>query len=476
MPRRPHAVIGFVVAIVVATVAACAPGPDATPDASPTSSGPASSATPQPTPRPVPGHEVHGYVPYWEMDRGIAAHVGTTDLTTVALFSVTNTRTGALDTKQNGYRRIVGDVGRQLIREARERGVRVELVFTSFGRDRNDGFFADRELQDATIASLAALVGDLGLDGVNVDVEGLDLLQVSAYGEFVGRLRDALTAVDPSDRVSAATQASLGGAAMAAAAAQAGVDRVFLMGYDYRVNGSEPGAIAPLERRDGEEKDLVWSLDLYEALGVPVERTLLGLPLYGRAWPVTDPLLGAPATGRGETWVPRRNLEILQDPSIVPTRDEVEMVELYALASDGSSYPPASAPARSPSSGATPGPAATPSSGPATPSAMPDDRTWRAIYVDSPATLEAKLALANERGLAGAGFWAIGYERGLPGYTDLIARFAAGDPMEGEVPKRPGETRALLTEGVECGGVAGPPADAVRVVSRRRAIRCGEPG
>jgi len=59
-----------------------------------------------------------------------------------------------------------------------------------------------------------------------------------------------------------------------------------------------------------------------------------------------------------------------------------------------------------------------------------DDVEWTAIYVDSPDTLAPKLALANERGLAGAGFWAVGYERGLPGYTDLIARFAAGEPME----------------------------------------------
>lgn len=40
----------------------------------------------------------------------------------------------------------------------------------------------------------------------------------------------------------------------------------------------------------------------------------------------------------------------------------------------------------------------------------------------------SKLALANERCLAGAGFWAIGYERDLPACTDLIARFAAGEP------------------------------------------------
>ncbi len=51
---------------------------------------------------------------------------------------------------------------------------------------------------------------------------------------------------------------------------------------------------------------------------------------------------------------------------------------------------------------------------------------WRVVYLDSPDTLTPKLGLADDRGLAGVGFWAIGYERGLPGYTSLINRFAAG--------------------------------------------------
>ena len=51
---------------------------------------------------------------------------------------------------------------------------------------------------------------------------------------------------------------------------------------------------------------------------------------------------------------------------------------------------------------------------------------WQVVYVDSPATLTPKLALADDRGLAGAGFWAIGYERGLPEFTKLIERFHGG--------------------------------------------------
>ncbi|MCU0483771.1 MAG: glycosyl hydrolase family 18 protein, partial [Chloroflexi bacterium] len=282
MPRNASTALVLAAALVL-VAAACGQGPQPTPggSASPGVASPSLPVSPAPTSRPEAGHEVYGFLPYWEVDATIAEHLRATDLTTLAMFSVTNTRTGAIDTKQNGYRRISGEIGRQVIREARERGVRVDLVFTSFGTTRNKGFFDDEALQDATIASLVTLVGELGLDGINVDVEGLDPARVPAYGAFVGRLRTALLAADPMDRLSVATSANVLGAGMAAAATAAGADRIFLMGYDYRVAGSEPGAVSPLERRDGDERDLSWSLDLYATFGVPVERTLLGLPLYG---------------------------------------------------------------------------------------------------------------------------------------------------------------------------------------------------
>ena len=100
----------------------------------------------------------------------------------------------------------------------------------------------------------------------------------------------------PDGRVSVATSAGLTGAAMAQVAAAAGADRIFLMGYDYHYAGSDVGASAPMDRRDGESADLVWSLDLYASLGVPVERTILGLPLYGMRWRVAGPELGRRAT------------------------------------------------------------------------------------------------------------------------------------------------------------------------------------
>jgi hypothetical protein len=401
--------------------------------------GSSASIEPAATAVPTPGRELYGFLPYWEMDATIADHLATTPLTTLALFSVTDTAKGALNTKQTGYKRITGDLGARIIHEAHGRGVRVDLVFTSFGSARNDAFFADETRQDATIAALVALVGDLGLDGICVDVEGLDPMSLVEYGSFTRRLHDALIAADPGDRVTAATSGSALGASMAATAVAAGAERVFLMGYDYRVADSSPGATSPLHKRDG-DRDLGWSVELYAAAGVPAEQTLLGLPLYGMTWPVAGPVVGAPQTGRGEAWIPRRHLDLLTDPSIVPLRDAQEMVEVYLFGSDGSIGPPSPSATGLPAS-PPPGPAATSGSSPPRPSATsggspprpsptPLDVAWTAVYVDSPATLASKMGLANANGFAGVGFWAIGYERGLPGYTALMERFVSGQPLQ----------------------------------------------
>ena len=93
------------------------------------------------------------------------------------------------------------------------------------------------------------------------------------------------------------------------------------------------------------------------------------------------------STGRGDFWVPRRNLATLESPDTQAAYDPVEDVEVLVV---------------------------------------PDGDGWQAVYYDSPASLTPKLALADRRGLAGAGFWAVGYERGLPAYTDLIRTFRAG--------------------------------------------------
>jgi hypothetical protein len=359
--------------------------------------GPASVV---PTVPPKPGHELFGYVPYWEMNGGIADHLAKTPLTTLGLYSVTNKRDGSIDTSQQGYKKITGAIGKQMIREAHDRKVAVQLTFTSFGDARNQRLFGpdSTDTQDAVIAALVKMADDIGVDGISVDVERLDPALVPAYGNFVGRLREALRAKLPKGQVSASTPAGRTGAAMAAAAASAGADRIFLMGYDYHYGQSDVGASAPIARRDGKEEDLPWSLNLYASLGVPVEKTILGLPLYGMRWRVAGPQIGTSRLGDGAIWVPADNPKFLASPPAPPQFDPLELVEFYAVAPTVSPVPG--------DSRATAG--------------------WQAIYVDSPRTLTPKMVLADQRGLAGSGFWAIGYERGLDGYRQMMQDFVAG--------------------------------------------------
>jgi hypothetical protein len=108
------------------------------------------------------------------------------------------------------------------------------------------------------------------------------------------------------------------------------------------------------------------------------------------SWPVDSPDRFAARTGAGETWIPARHTATLTAPGFTSWYDRPEITEFVAQ----------------PDTALPPG--------------------WQAIYYDSPRTLRPKLALTWIHGLAGAGFWAIGYERGLPGYLELMRDFRAG--------------------------------------------------
>ena len=410
-------------------------GPRATDVALATGAAPSSAAsvepvTPAPTPTPRPelgATELYGYVPYWQMNGSMAGYLEDSPVSTLLLFSVTQRPSGALNESATGYRRITGKIGRRLIADAHRRDARVELVFTSFGADKNAGFFgravpvagpspgpsgpgapsagagspapsatAGPPPWHRTVDDLVGLAVELGVDGINVDVELLDPLDRPAYGAFLTALGAALRAAIPAARLTVATEAGPRGVGNAGVAAGAGVDRLFLMGYDYHWSGSQPGASSPIDRLDG-TYTLRWSIDSYVEAGVPRDRILLGLPLYGMQWRTEGLDRSSAVIGGGVTWIPNRHGEQLLAPHFAPFRDAVEHAE-YVVA--------------------------------------PDDPGYLHTYYDSPATLRLKLALALDNGLAGAGFWALGYERGLPGYVALMREFRAGKVEREEAPPR----------------------------------------
>jgi hypothetical protein len=355
--------------------------------------------------------DVYGYLPYWEMTGEILDYLDWNALSAISLFSVTWTGSGTLDRSQAGYRAITGSLGRSVIDAARARGVRVELCFTSFGYDKNATFFGDPARQAAAVAELRAFAAEIGAEGVNVDVELIKSTWFDEYAVFLGNLRAALRADNPTATVSVATNANNSGAQMARRAADAGVDRIFIMGYAYRTTSSNPGAIAPLDGRSSPSGlDLRWTVDRYAAEGVPLGRTILGLPYYGISWPTASADLGAARTGAGTTYTPRRQLGKPASLGVPLLYDPGESVSWYAWRDAAAS-------------------------------------TWRQVFYDTPTSLRPKYAFAITRGLAGVGIWALGYDRGVPGYWDLL-KAMFGPPRIASFALTPSPTGSLTVAAI----------------------------
>jgi spore germination protein YaaH len=331
--------------------------------------------------------EVVGYLPYWEMNSATFADLDLTKLTTIVLFSIGWDANGQLVPDAWGYRGITSSATTAYVAAAKAAGVRVLVSFTSFGAAKNAAFYSNPTAQATFVSAAAAFVAANGFDGADLDVEGLDGTYFGAYATTTGALGAALRAVNPAAQVTVATNANVSGAKMAARAIAAGADRAFLMGYAYRTAGALiPGAIDPLTRT-GTNLSLNASLDLYTLYGAPLDRVLLGLPLYGRSWPTVDATLGSPrrtdvTAASGDSFV-FQDLDTLRATGTLVSEDYVPVEESTRIVR------------------------------------LLNGVTWQSFY-DSQANLEAKMRVVLQRHLAGAGLWALGYSTGRPEYWTAI--------------------------------------------------------
>jgi hypothetical protein len=371
-------------------------------------------------PLPVSGvatrlaREVFGFLPYWEIGPATDAYLRYDLLSTIGFFGLGLGADGAIDTSTPGYRAYTGDTATTIIRHAHAAGVRTVVTFQSFDADRNAAFLSNTAAQATFIRQALALMARRGADGANIDFEGLSGEHFDEYGAFIGRFRRAARQANPAAQVSVATNSGASGAQMAVAAIRNGADLAFIMGYDYRWSGSTiAGSIAPLVRRDG-GASLTRTLDLYAGAGARADHLVLGLPYYGRTWPTATDDLNArrqtdSATFGGSTTFFPRSLPGAAE-GVNERYDKVERSEILVHFDPGLG-------------------------------------TWFQTYYDSPRSLEPKMRLAIDHHLAGVGLWALGYERGRPGYWELLTQLfltpelRAATVVEDPVPT----TRVTLT-------------------------------
>ena len=218
--HRPHVrsallVLGLCAVLVVGLVGSTGlPGGSGDPATTATAgaSGGSSGVDPSPSPlrsdqvvhRPT---EVFGFLPYWSMADWTDGYLRYDLLTTIAFFGVGVRQNGTLIT--SGRLRGVPEPASRDDHRARPcGGSRVVITFESFGASRNRQFLANPKYQATFVAEARQFVAAYGIDGLNLDMEGLDAADRPVYGELLATLSAVVHADNPAAEVSVATNAT----------------------------------------------------------------------------------------------------------------------------------------------------------------------------------------------------------------------------------------------------------------------------
>ncbi|MDO5115620.1 MAG: glycosyl hydrolase family 18 protein [Synergistaceae bacterium] len=260
-------------------------------------------------------------------------------------------------------------------RTAREMGYSLwALVSNSFNAQMTTAFFKNARAQNLFIARLIAYAKLYGLDGINVDFEGMSDEHRDPYTRFFSRLASALRAeglivsVDVFIPANTKSSRSHNRAQLAKDA-----DYLMLMAYD------EHWRTSP---RAGSVASLPWVKRAVEgtlAEGVPPSKLLLGVPFYMRRWEETKSGGGVKVKGSTLTMAEARALAAKTGAQLRWLENEAQ--HYFSYTANGKNYK---------------------------------------IWVENAESLAKKLELVKKHGLAGMAGWRKGHEE--PDIWEVVAR------------------------------------------------------
>ena len=379
------------------------------------------AASPSAAPRPHAYNggglqrEVFGFAPYWALSSTSGNLSGSSlsdlqydKLSTIAYFGLTLGSSGAFD-QDAGMTGWNSTAFSQLVQNAHGAGDRVQLVVKQFDNAAICAIVSNPTTSGQTAISnaISAATGKR-LDGINIDFEGSETtcsgqsLQVwftawvaSLYQQAHGAgLQVTLDAYSGS--------ASWSSGFMRIDTLAPHVDAFFIMAYDMNSPRDLPNSPlgGPYTYTDTS------SVDQYVSKA-GAGKVILGVPYYGYKFSTNSSAFNA-AQNAGAVNV-GCNWNCADPYGVIVT--EFQCAQQLHLNWDAPSSTPWAA-WYSPASG---DPCAEPAG-------SAGHNSWRELYYDNADSLSLKYDLVNNRGIRGAGIWALGYDHGT---TDLWAPIAS---------------------------------------------------
>lgn len=329
---------------------------------------------------------VYGFLPYWNLNH----YTPNQAVTHLAYFRLAVNGKGEIvsDNGDGGYQIFSGKKARLIASEIRKNHRKYELtLFTSISKDIDD-LIACNPCQDKFIENIANLISEHQLDGINIDFEYLgqvDSNKRQKFTDLMYRIHNLLETRFPRTKLSidvyggAAKMNNLWDFPLLAKI----VDRVIVMGYDYKTKKSNlPGPTAPLLGKENLGGD-IWE-DLRTLMKyVPNQKIILAIPFYGYAWETTSDNLVEAQTypGSGQTLTYKAARKLLDDKQLqVQERWDERSLTPYLVwqTNEGNEQEP--------------------------------DMRWHIGFFENPRSLNYKIDVVNALDLGGIAIWALGYE------------------------------------------------------------------
>lgn len=188
---------------------------------------------------------------------------------------------------------LIGHPDKQAVELARQRGVKSLALIHNYDKGFNPGLahqvLSVEETRSALADNIFSLINEHGFDGVNIDLEGIPLKDRDYYISFLQELKDNLSVcgflltVSIPARTAHDIPNNWSGAYDYARIGEI-ADLVAVMTYDEHWFGGEPGPIASLP--------WVESVLSYSLSRIPGEKLLLGIAAYGYDWSSTGDCQG----------------------------------------------------------------------------------------------------------------------------------------------------------------------------------------